>query len=387
MPTLLKKMGNAWQARVFADGKQIASKIFPSGKKGGPEWREAKEWEEQQKTQYLAGVKTLSDFDLLLAWGEGFLEHTKRTTSPKDLAEKTRIMKAFFVYCRQSGIKRIEDVTPPKVYSFLFGICDTKGGNVANKYRKRLMTAWTWGIDFVEGFPQGGSPFKKVKTFPGVKKERYVPSEEDVIKVMGEAKGQDFVMLMAFYYTGARANEIFRLTWSDIDFTTNMIRLTDRKTKGKGMRERFLPMHAELVKALKWWKGARPCTVNNVFMRVDHHAGLGQPFTARAQLMPKLCERAGVKPFGFHALRHKAAAVIFTNGGLNAAQELMGHNRATTTDGYVRSAGLYSNKQIIPEILSNNPIGRAISEMAGEIEMPLEVRTQEAICKQALVTQ
>ena len=387
MPTLLKKMGNAWQARVFADGKQIASKIFPSGKKGGPEWREAKAWEEQQKAAFLAGVKTRSAFDLLLAWGEGFLEHTKRTTSPKDLAEKTRIMNAFFVYCRQSGINRIEDVTPPKVYSFLSGICDAKGGNVANKYRKRLMTAWTWGIDFVEGFPQGGPPFKKVNTFPSVKKERYVPSETDIIKVMGEAKGQDFVMLMAFYYTGARANEIFRLTWSDIDFTTNMIRLTDRKTKGKGMRERFLPMHAELVKALKWWRGARPCMVNNVFMRVDHHAGLGQPFTARAQLMPKLCERAGVKPFGFHALRHKAAAVTFTTGGLNAAQALLGHSRATTTDGYVRSAGLYADMNIIPEILSNNPIGKAISEMAEEIEMPPEVRTQEAICKQALVIQ
>ena len=181
MPTLLKKMGNAWQARVFADGKQIASKIFPSGKKGGPEWREAKEWEEQQKAAFLAGVKTLSDFDLLLAWGEGFLEHTKRTTSPKDLAEKTRIMKAFFVYCRQSGIKRLEDVTPPKAYSFLSGICDAKGGNVANKYRKRLMTAWTWGIDFVEGFPQGRSPFKKVKPFPAENNDRYVPVEKDVI--------------------------------------------------------------------------------------------------------------------------------------------------------------------------------------------------------------
>ena len=46
MPTLMKKYGNAWQARVYADGKQVASKMFPPGKKGCPEWRAAKQWEE-----------------------------------------------------------------------------------------------------------------------------------------------------------------------------------------------------------------------------------------------------------------------------------------------------------------------------------------------------
>ena len=200
MPTLLKKKENAWQARVYADGKQIASKIFPSGKMGGPEWRAAKEWEEQQKAAFLAGQKTLSDCDRLLMWGEGFLEHTRRTTSPKDLAEKQRIMKAFFEYCREEGIKRIEDIKAPQVYRFLSGICDTKGGNVANKYRKRLMTAWSWGIDYLDGFPQGMSPFKRVKPFPAVKKERYVPPDADVIKVMEQVKGQDLVMLKTYYY-------------------------------------------------------------------------------------------------------------------------------------------------------------------------------------------
>ena len=35
-------------ARVVVDGKQVAYRQFPPGKKGGPEWRAAKEWEEEQ---------------------------------------------------------------------------------------------------------------------------------------------------------------------------------------------------------------------------------------------------------------------------------------------------------------------------------------------------
>lgn len=63
--------------------------------------------------------------------------------------------------------------------------------------------------------------------------------------------------------------------------------------------------------------------------------------------MPRLCRKAGVKPFGFHALRHKAAAITFTAGGLAVAQTLMGHSRATTTDIYIRSAGLYGDRSVI----------------------------------------
>jgi len=89
MPTLMKKFDNQWQGRVYANGKQVASKLFPKGKKGGPEWRAAKQWEEEEKQKHLAGVTILSDFERLLQWGELFLEHTARTTSPKDLNEKS----------------------------------------------------------------------------------------------------------------------------------------------------------------------------------------------------------------------------------------------------------------------------------------------------------
>lgn len=391
MPTLIKmKDGPRWQARVYADGRQIGSQLFPHGKKGGPEWRAAKQWEEEQKQQYLAGVTILSDFERLLQWGEKFLEHTARATSPKDLKEKTRIMKAFFEYCHEAGIKRLDDVSPAKAYDFLAGIFDEKGGNAANKYRQRLMTAWSWGADFsgVDGFPQVISPFKKVQRFPAEKEQRYVPPEEDVIAVMRQAKGQDLVMLMVFYYTGARAGEVFKLQWNDIDFQGNKIRLTDKKTGGKGKRVRWLPMHSELVKALEWWKEARPCIVDHVFFQIQCKEKLGEPFTHRSHYMPAVCRRAGVKKFTFHGIRHKSAEITFlATGKEHEAQILMGHANPTTTNIYLRSSGLYANREGIPAALANSAIGQAVDSLFDEMKMPLDVRDQEAICKATLVIQ
>lgn len=48
MPTLRPDKGGRWLARVVLDGRQIACKMFPPGKKFGPQWRAAKKWEEEQ---------------------------------------------------------------------------------------------------------------------------------------------------------------------------------------------------------------------------------------------------------------------------------------------------------------------------------------------------
>lgn len=101
--------------------------------------------------------------------------------------------------------------------------------------------------------------------------------------------------------------------------------------------------------------------------------------------MPRLCRKAGVKPFGFHALRHKAAAITFVGGGLNAAQILMGHSRATTTDIYVRSAGLYADRGMIPSALGEHVIGQTAARLL-EMEMPHGGESHEAFCNQKSVT-
>lgn len=277
--------------------------------------------------------------------------------------EKKLVTKDFFAYCGKKGIHDLAEITSARAYEFLSRIKDERGANVANKYRKNLLAAWNWGSDFFEGFPQVAPPFLKVKPFPVKHGERYVPPESDVIKVFQQAEGQDLVMLLTLYFTGGRRSEIFRLTWSDVDLQKEKIRLTDNKS-GNGMeRVRWLRMHPELVKALKWWRDARPCKVDNVFMQLQNDTFLGQPFTQRIHFMERLCRKAHVKPFGFHAIRHKSAAITFVSSGLNAAQVLMGHYRATTTDRYTKSAGLYTDQSEILSALGGSGIGQVVENL------------------------
>ena len=366
MPTLRKDKGNQWMARVIRNGRQVACRMFPPGKKHGPEWRAAKEWEEAQREQAEAQAQALipTALELLLGWGDEYLAHAERTMCRKTYVEKKLVMKDFFSFCGTAKIHALEDITSPAAYVFLAGINDAKGGNVANKYRKNLMAAWAWGLDFFAGFPQTTAPFGKVKQFQVEKQDRYVPPEEDVIKVLEQAKGQDLIMLLTLYYTGGRRSEIFRLSWQhDIRLDAGKIRLTDFKAGNGEKRTRWLQMHPELLKALRWWLDARPCKVDNVFMQDHCPEAMGLPYQQRRHFMARLCDRAKVKHFGFHAIRHKSAAITFVSGGLNAAQVLMGHYRATTTDIYTKSAGLYTDQSAIMTALGGSAIGQAVGSL------------------------
>lgn len=387
MPTKLKSRDGCWLGRVVINGRQVDSKVFPAGRMKGPEWTEAKNWEVQRKKELLAAQvqsKTLSGFELLLAWGERYLAYVARTMSRSTSIEKKTVMKDFFRYCREEGICSLDAVSKPMLMQWLLDVSEERGPDRANRYRKNLLAAWHWGMDALEGFPQEQPLLERIKPFPVDAGERYVPPEEDVIKVLNEAHGQDLVMLLTYYYTGARRGEVFRLTWADVNLTEARMRLVDHKAGGGRQRVRWLAMHPELVRALAWWRDARPLQVENVFMQLQNDAALGQPFKQRNKLMPLLCARAGVRPFGFHALRHKAASIAFEAGGLNAAQMLMGHSRATTTDRYVRSAGLYSRQDVITDALGGSGIGLAAEELL-EKEMPQEVTTPGANCKRSIV--
>lgn len=114
-------------------------------------------------------------------------------------------------------------------------MADERGPLRANVYRKNLLAAWNWGKVYIEGFPQRVSPFEIVQPFQATHTERYVPPEEDVVKVLKSASGQDMVMLLTFFFTGARRNEVFRLSWSkDVNLEKGRIRLIDHKGKNGG---------------------------------------------------------------------------------------------------------------------------------------------------------
>ena len=53
----------------------------------------------------------------------------------------------------------------------------------------------------------------------------------------------------------------------------------------------------------------------------------------------RLCQKTGVTPFGFHATRHYFAVCLVKShkADITGIQQLLGHQRPTTTDIYLRS--------------------------------------------------
>jgi len=55
--------------------------------------------------------------------------------------------------------------------------------------------------------------------------------------------------------------------------------------------------------------------------------------------MTELCKKAGVKSFGFHAIRHHVASILADSdkAPLSQIQRMLRHQRTTTTDNYIKT--------------------------------------------------
>ncbi len=223
------------------------------------------------------------------------------------------------------------------------------------------------------------NPFYSVSRFPEKSSPRYVPSEEDFWKVYDFVEDQqDKTMILFSFHLAARKGEIFRAKRSDIDFKNDKIRLWTRKRKSGNLEFDWMPLTSDLKRALlSWWEIRLSHSTEDkehVFVCLDQtpfcEQYYGKAFSKRQHFMSRLCKRVlekskseaiengeinpedpravqkfekqfGIKPFGFHAIRHLSATVQYHNGkDLNWLQRFLRHKNASTTEKYLRKLGL-----------------------------------------------
>jgi integrase len=118
--------------------------------------------------------------------------------------------------------------------------------------------------------------------------------------------------------TGMRKAEILGLEWARVDLSTS--RLTLYRTKSG--KPRGIPINRAVYDVLVGLEPEQARREGLVFKRRDG-AAWGQIRTAFA----KALERAGIKAFRFHDLRHTAASHLIMRGAsLKEVQELLGHS-------------------------------------------------------------
>ncbi|ALG69459.2 tyrosine-type recombinase/integrase [Beggiatoa leptomitoformis] len=134
----------------------------------------------------------------------------------------------------------------------------------------------------------------------------------------------DFIVLAL--YTGARRGELLGLTWDRVDFERAFLVLEAVHTKGQ--KRRCIPLHpralATLVQLHKLRLGE--------FVFCDKH---GQKVGNLRKSFLKACERANIRNFRVHDLRHTCAAWLVMEGvALVVIRDLLGHQSVKTTEIY-----------------------------------------------------
>lgn len=326
-----------WQGAVMVGGVR-RQRLFDSR-------HEALAWEASERAK-LRTAKTPTGYLTIREWLNRYLEYCELEFRPRTFKQKRTAIKRFLKSARVRPESAPDAITQPVVMAYLTKQRKARGPVPANYDRKNLGAAWTWGSYNLAGWPQAPDPFRAVRKFKADKAVRYVPPEADFWRVYDTASEQMRVLLLTFLHTAGRKMEILQLQWRDIDWAANRIRLYTRKRE-TGMESDLLPMTSDLRAALRGWWENRPIKDSPyVFVIIPNRCNaieryFGRPYSDGGQIMPRLCDAAKVRRFGFHAIRHLTASILYHRGVDRAViQAILRHRRASTTDIYLRSLGV-----------------------------------------------
>ncbi|MCJ2165226.1 MULTISPECIES: site-specific integrase [unclassified Pseudodesulfovibrio] len=295
--------------------------------------RQAIRWEEDQTVELWKTEQENISYPSLAEWSVEYLEYAEEKFVPKTLKEeKVPAFNRLFEFV--SSALTVDRLSVADCQRMLMTQAKHRSGNAANKDRKNLLAAWNWGIKVLK-LPKD-NPFADVDLFPVEQQPKYVPPFEDFWKTHAVARPKDQVFLLTMLHTAARRGELLKLKWDDVDLDNGKIRLWTRKRTG-GKEYDWLPLTKRLRRELE--EHFKDRTSELVFCRSD-----GSPYKWRQHLMKILCERAGVKHFTFHAIRHLTASLM-AEGGKDMAkiQAILRHKNLMTTTIYIHRLGIMEN--------------------------------------------
>ncbi|MDK1031828.1 MAG: tyrosine recombinase XerC, partial [Planctomycetia bacterium] len=170
-------------------------------------------------------------------------------------------------------------------------------------------------------------------------------STEEVERLLAATKGGDILALRdraimeALYSTGMRVSELCGLNIEDVDLIGELVQV-----RGKGRRERLVPVGSHALKAMQRYLAKRKTTFPDSLtgespMFVNCR---GKRLSTRSvrRKMAKYLAIAGLDPqVSPHTLRHSFATHLHDAGAdLRAVQELLGHQSLSTTQIYTHVA-------------------------------------------------
>lgn len=215
---------------------------------------------------------------------------------------------------------------------------DTWSGETRKSARASVVAFYRWAVDS----DRITEPENPARRLPPVNVEQALPrpAPDPVLsRALAIANDRDKMLLMLAGYGGLRRAEISKVHPDDFLWDDGLLLV-----HGKGRRERTVPIHPDLEKAVRaeldrravgeygtgfrYWSG---CTPGGYLF-----PGKGGHLTA--DTVGRVLEQLLAGPWTGHTLRHRFATKAYEpERDIRAVQELLGHSKPETTARYVQT--------------------------------------------------
>ncbi|TAN40184.1 MAG: tyrosine recombinase XerC [Nitrospirae bacterium] len=250
-------------------------------------------------------------------------EHTVRAYK-KDLAEFNS-----FVKKAPAEIEMI-DVRGFIAQQIRTGLSKTTAGRRLGAVRSFLKYLYREGVISV-------NPAKLVST---PKTQRLLPqflTVDDAFELIEKPEGIGFMMardraiLELLYSSGLRVSEVSGLNMEDLNTREGLV-----KVRGKGKKERIVPVGAKAIEALKTYLVEKILLKKKSRVLFLNRSGTKLTDRGIRRIVVKYARQAGIDGrIGPHTLRHTFATHLLQGGAdLRVIQELLGHSSLSTTQKY-----------------------------------------------------
>ena len=262
--------------------------------------------------------------------------------SSKSIQISRLYLSRFFAFLNTKNVMSLDTVTVPIVLEFLKSLSSFGKptiNSIMRTVRYYLKYCHDNGIMHEELFSKLPNPhYNRQSRLPSTYTEDEVRKTLDTIDMGNPCGIRDYAIILLIARLGLRSSDVANLRFSNIDWESDRIRLTQVKT-GNPLE---LPLLSDVGEAIiNYLKNARPKTESDhVFIRVQ------PPYTefrsgAVGALVHEHLLRAGIhlegRKSGSHALRHSLASRLLEHEiPLPVISEILGHVNTQTTMTYLR---------------------------------------------------
>jgi len=268
-----------------------------------------------------------------------FIDNQKRERRSKSTLDSYRLYLHYFItHLNRLGIESVTDIREEHILRFLSSLTNNTI-NIASTLRLFFRFLYAEKKTLTDlSYIFTGYKFERREKLPSVyRKEEVVQIEASVSRVNGTGK-RDYAILLLATRLGLRASDIAQLTFYNLDWELNIIRLQQFKT-GKVIE---LPLLVEVGEAIISYlkHGRQQADVANVFLsaRAPYRPMTG---CAVSTSIRQVIEKSGVhinrRRHSAHSMRHSLAVRLLEDGTpLPVISESLGHTGSSSTGAYLK---------------------------------------------------